>query len=85
MFQHEISQLNLAQLKAGEKRWIGNLQGSAAALLFKEIDGEVISLNYNKKTYTDFNEIQLLLFNLFDYKNIEYIDCYLQSKKNIQI
>ena len=37
MFQHEISQLNLAQLKAGEKRWIGNLQGSAAALLFKEI------------------------------------------------
>ena len=37
MFQHEISQLNLAQLKAGEKRRIGNLQGSAAALLFKEI------------------------------------------------
>lgn len=37
MFQHEISQLNLAQLKAGEKRWIGNLHGSAAALLFKEI------------------------------------------------
>lgn len=37
MFQHEIFQLNLAQLKAGEKRWIGNLQGSAAALLFKEI------------------------------------------------
>lgn len=37
MFQHEISKLNLAQLKAGEKRWIGNLQGSAAALLFKEI------------------------------------------------
>ncbi|UIZ58763.1 transcription-repair coupling factor [Acinetobacter sp. SCLZS86] len=37
MFQHEISQLNLAQLKAGEKRWIGNLQGSAAALLLKEI------------------------------------------------
>jgi hypothetical protein len=54
-------------------------------LLFKEIDGEVISLNYNKKTYNDFNEIQLLLFDLFDYKNIEYIDCYLQSKKNIQI
>ena len=40
MFQHEISQLNLAQLKAGEKRWIGNLQGSAAALLFKEIGQE---------------------------------------------
>ena len=54
-------------------------------LLFKEMDGEVISLNYNKKTYTDFNQIQLLLFDLFDYKNIEYIDVYLQSKKGIQI
>ncbi|OTG64041.1 transcription-repair coupling factor [Acinetobacter sp. ANC 3903] len=37
MFQQEISQLNLPQLKAGEKRWVGNLQGSSAALLFKEI------------------------------------------------
>ncbi|WP_374574994.1 transcription-repair coupling factor [Acinetobacter sp.] len=40
MFQQEISQLNLARLKAGEKRWIGNLQGSAAGLLFKEIAGQ---------------------------------------------
>ncbi len=54
-------------------------------LVFKEIDGEIVSLNYNKKTYTDFNQIQLLLFDLFDYKNIEYIDVYLQSKKGIQI
>ncbi|WP_374665695.1 transcription-repair coupling factor [Acinetobacter sp.] len=37
MFQEEISQLKLNQLKAGEKRWIGNLQGSATGLLFKEI------------------------------------------------
>ncbi|MBP7880366.1 transcription-repair coupling factor [Acinetobacter sp. NIPH 1852] len=37
MFQQEISQLNLQQLKAGEKRWIGSLLGSSAALLFKEI------------------------------------------------
>jgi len=54
-------------------------------LVFKEIDGDVVSLNYNKKTYINFNEIQLLLFDLFDYKNIEYIDVYLQSKKEIQI
>lgn len=40
MFQQEISQLNLARLKAGEKRWIGNLQGSATGLLFKEIAGQ---------------------------------------------
>lgn len=54
-------------------------------LLFKEIDGEVVSMNYNKQTYTDFNEIQLILFDIFNYKNMEYIDIYLQSKKNIQI
>ena len=37
MFQQEISQLNLQQFKAGEKRWVGSLLGSSAALLFKEI------------------------------------------------
>jgi transcription-repair coupling factor (superfamily II helicase) len=37
MFEQEIAQLNLSKLKAGDKRWIGQLQGSAAALLFKEI------------------------------------------------
>ncbi len=37
MFQQKISQLNLPQLKAGEKRWLGNLQGSSTALLLKEI------------------------------------------------
>lgn len=54
-------------------------------LLFKEVDGEIESLTYNKKVYKDFIEIQLLLFNLFDYKNIEYIDVYLQSIKGIYI
>lgn len=37
MFKQEISDLNLKQLKAGEKRWIGSMLGSSAALLFKEI------------------------------------------------
>ncbi len=37
MFKQEISDLNLKQLKAGEKRWIGTMLGSSAALLFKEI------------------------------------------------
>ena len=37
MFQHESSQLNLKQLKTGEKRWVGNLQGSSAALLIKQL------------------------------------------------
>ncbi len=37
MFQKEISQLNLSQIKSGEKRWLGALKGSAIALLLKEI------------------------------------------------
>ncbi len=37
MFKQEISDLNLKKLKAGEKRWIGSMLGSSAALLFKEI------------------------------------------------
>ena len=48
-------------------------------LLFKETENGV-ELNYEKKDYTNFNEIQLLLFDLFDYKNIEYIDAFLQLK-----
>lgn len=48
-------------------------------LLFKETENGV-ELNYENKDYTKFNEIQLLLFDLFDYKNIEYIDAFLQLK-----
>ena len=48
-------------------------------LLFKETENG-IELNYQKKDYSNFNEIQLLLFDLFDYKNIEYIDVFLQLK-----
>ncbi|MEQ1451525.1 transcription-repair coupling factor [Acinetobacter seifertii] len=44
MFQQEISQLNLQQLKAGEKRWVGSLLGSSAALLLKEIATQHSSL-----------------------------------------
>lgn len=44
MFQQEISQLNLQQLKAGEKRWVGSLLGSSAALLLKEIANQHSSL-----------------------------------------
>lgn len=37
MFEHIITQLDLKKLKANEKRWVGSLLGSAAALLFKQI------------------------------------------------
>jgi hypothetical protein len=48
-------------------------------LLFKETENG-IEFHYQKKDYSNFNEIQLLLFDLFDYKNIEYIDVFLQLK-----
>ncbi|MDQ8996580.1 transcription-repair coupling factor [Acinetobacter soli] len=44
MFQHEISQLKLQQLKTGEKRWIGSLLGSSGSLLFKEMSAQISSL-----------------------------------------
>jgi hypothetical protein len=49
-------------------------------LTFKEYEEDVITLTFNKKTYDIYNDIQLILFDLFDYKNIEYIDAYLQQK-----
>ena len=48
-------------------------------LIFREYEDN-ITLTYNKTTYNTFNDIQLILFDLFDYKNIEYIDAYLQKK-----
>ena len=37
MFQHIISELDLKKLKPNEKRWVGSLLGSGAALLLKQI------------------------------------------------
>ena len=48
-------------------------------LLFKETE-EGIELTHENKTYTNLNEIQLILFDIFNYRNIEYIDVYLQHK-----
>lgn len=44
MFQQTISQLDLKKLKPNEKRWIGTLFGSAAALLLKEIADQAAQL-----------------------------------------
>jgi len=54
-------------------------------LIFKEIinndeDDSNIELEINKEKYNNYNDIQLKLFELFEYKNIEYIDIYLQKK-----
>ena len=39
-------------------------------------------MEYNDKIYNNDNDIQLKLFELFNYKNIEYIDCYIKNKLN---
>lgn len=49
-------------------------------LIFKEDFEENISLIINKKTYDNLTDIHLFLYNLFDYKNFDYIDLYLKQQ-----
>jgi hypothetical protein len=49
-------------------------------LTFKEDFNENISLIIDKTTYNNITDIHLFLFNLFDYKNFEYIDLYLKQQ-----
>ena len=39
-----------------------------------------IEMILNNKTYNNYTDIQLALYDLFDYKNIDYIDIYIQKK-----
>jgi hypothetical protein len=45
-------------------------------------DGETIKMNYNSNIIDNDNDIQLELFEMLNYKNIEYIDCYIIKKRN---
>jgi hypothetical protein len=61
-----------------------NIQGMDHILKLIE-DGDMISLDYNDNIINDEIEIQLELFELFNYKNTEYIDCYiLQKQKTVE-
>jgi hypothetical protein len=44
-------------------------------------DGDIIKLEYNDKIIDNDNDIQLELFEMFNYRNIEYIDCYIIKKR----
>jgi len=44
-------------------------------------DGDKIKLDYNNNLIDDDTDIQLELFDMFNYKNIEYIDCYILKKR----
>lgn len=43
---------------------------------------ENIYLDIDNQIYKDDNEIQLKLFDIFNYKNVEYFDCYIKNKIN---
>jgi hypothetical protein len=59
-----------------------NSQGIDFKLLFTETENNV-SLSYDSKTITDFNDIQLELFDILNYKTLEYLDAYI-IKKSIE-
>jgi hypothetical protein len=61
--------------------YVINIQGINHNLKLIE-NGDMITLNYNDIIITDEIDIQLELFELFNYKNIEYIDCYILKKRN---
>lgn len=45
-------------------------------------DGEKIKMEYNNNIIDNDNDIQLELFEILNYKTIEYIDCYIIKKRN---
>ena len=46
-------------------------------------DGDILKLEYNGKILDNDIDIQFELFELLNYKNIEYIDCFILKKHNI--
>ena len=46
-------------------------------------DGDILKLEYNGKILDNDIDIQFELFELLNYKNIEYIDCFILKKQNI--
>jgi hypothetical protein len=78
----KIVSLNIEYTDEGDiYTYIINIQGINYTLKLIE-NGDIIKMIYNDIIYTDYNDIQLELFELFNYKNIEYIDCYILKKRN---
>jgi len=46
-------------------------------------DGDILKFEYNGKILDNDIDIQFELFELLNYKNIEYIDCFILKKRNI--
>ena len=78
----KIVSLNIDYTNDGDiYKYVINIQGLNHNLKLIE-NGEIIMLDYNDTIITDEIDMQLELFELFNYKNIEYIDCYILKKRN---
>jgi hypothetical protein len=78
----KIVSLNIDYTNDGDiYSYVINIQGINQNLKLIE-NGDMIILNYNDTIITDEIDMQLELFELFNYKNIEYIDCYILKKRN---
>lgn len=62
-------------------KYILNITGVNHSINFIENEeNEIKTMIYNSKEIEGNNDIQLELFDLLHYKNIEYIDCYILKK-----
>ena len=77
----KINTMNIKYMDEGDiYEYNINIEGNNYIIKIIE-DGEIIKLEYNDKILDNDIDIQLELFELFNYKNIEYIDCYLLKKQ----
>lgn len=61
-----------------------NVEGNNHIIKIIE-DGDILKLEYNDKILDNDIDIQLELFELLNYKNIEYIDCLILKKRRDKI
>jgi hypothetical protein len=80
----KIISLNI-NYKSDFNEYVYVINVSGVTHTFKLIVNEDLDvhLEYKSNLFRYSNDIQLELFELFNYKNIEYIDCYIMKKKII--
>jgi hypothetical protein len=71
--------LNIKYNDDNTTTYIYKINNNNKKLIFNE-SNDNITLKYDNKMYDNNLDISLILFDLFNYKNIEYIDIYLQKK-----
>ena len=79
----KITKLNIDYTDEGDiYDYIINIEGIDYNIKLIDTYSEII-MEYDNEKYNDDIDIQLKLFELFNYKNIEYLDCYIKKKINI--